>query len=243
MSENEPLSSVESETRRIRSMYLASLAGQEESRADKCYSWAKRGLDIIVSLVALLILAPLFVVIAVLVKATSPGPAILVQERIGLGGQVFSFFKFRSMYNNRDRSADVRFAKAYIHGQAPAGTSSDGIFKPASDRRVTPLGRTLRKASLDELPQLWNVLKGDMSLVGPRPSMPYEVDAYEPWHFQRMQVLPGITGLAQIQGRSSRTFQDIVKIDIEYIRKRSLFLDLYILWRTLPVWLSGHGAR
>jgi lipopolysaccharide/colanic/teichoic acid biosynthesis glycosyltransferase len=183
------------------------------------------------------------IVVALAVKLTSSGPAILVQERVGQGGRVFAFYKFRSMFNNGDRSEDEHFAREYIDGGRGAVAPPGGVFKPANDSRVTPVGRFLRKTSLDELPQLINVLKGDMSLVGPRPSMPYEVDVYKPWHFRRLEVLPGITGLAQIRGRSSLTFRDIVKIDIEYIEGCSLPLDLEILLKTLPVVLSQRGAR
>jgi lipopolysaccharide/colanic/teichoic acid biosynthesis glycosyltransferase len=181
-------------------------------------------------------------VIAVAIHLTSPGSAILVQERVGKGGRVFPFYKFRSMYDDSDHAADQHFARDYINGQT-AAVSGDGVFKPANDKRVTPIGKILRKTSLDELPQFFNVLRGDMSLIGPRPSMPYEVDVYKPWHFRRLEVLPGITGLAQIRGRSSLAFKDIVKIDIEYIERRSARLDLEILLKTLPVVLSGRGAR
>jgi lipopolysaccharide/colanic/teichoic acid biosynthesis glycosyltransferase len=147
------------------------------------------------------------------------------------------------MYDNLDRSVDEGFARGYINGIPHFEVKRDGVFKAANDRRVTPVGRFLRKASLDELPQLFNVLKGDMSLVGPRPSMPHEVDVYKPWHFRRLKVLPGITGLAQVNGRSSLAFKEIVKIDIDYIERRSLLLDLKILLKTVPVVLSAHGAR
>jgi lipopolysaccharide/colanic/teichoic acid biosynthesis glycosyltransferase len=181
--------------------------------------------------------------IAVVIKLTSPGPAILIQERVGRGGRVFPFYKFRSMYDRPDRSADIKFAREYINGNHLAAVEWDGIFKPAADKRVTSVGKLLRKASLDELPQLLNVLKGDMSFVGPRPSLPYEVDLYQPWHLRRLEVLPGLTGLAQIRGRSSLPFREIVKIDIEYIEKCSMLMDLCILARTLPVVLSTSGAR
>jgi lipopolysaccharide/colanic/teichoic acid biosynthesis glycosyltransferase len=137
----------------------------------------------------------------------------------------------------------VRFAREYINGDRAVVTAHGGVFKPANDKRITPVGAFLRKASLDELPQLFNVLKGDMSLVGPRPSMPYEVDVYKPWHFRRLEVLPGMTGLAQVSGRSSLTFKDIVNFDIQYIEQSSLLVDLRILLQTLPVVFSGRGAR
>ena len=203
----------------------------------------KRVFDIVGATLGLLLLSPALIAIGLIVKVTSPGPAILAQERVGKGGRTFAFYKFRSMYSHCDNSADRRFARDYINGDSHSATPRDGVFKPASDKRVTTVGRFLRRASLDELPQLVNVLQGDMTLVGPRPSMPYEVDVYKPWHFGRLEVLPGMTGLAQIKGRSSLTFKDIVKIDIEYIEHSSLLLDITILLRTIPVVLSTRGAR
>lgn len=239
----EDSSPVRSETEHVRSLYVLSMGQLEASGRKTLYDLAKRIIDIIGALLLLLLLSPLLLALAALIKLTSPGPAILVQERVGKGGRVFHFYKFRSMYNNSDRSADVRFAREYINGNHAVATPHSGVFKPANDKRITPLGRFLRKTSLDELPQLFNVLKGDMSLVGPRPSMPYEVDVYKPWHFRRLEVLPGMTGLAQVRGRSSLTFREIVSLDIEYIEHRSLWLDLRILLETLPVVLSGRGAR
>lgn len=236
-------SGVESESSRTRALYLRSLAQPQVTRNRRCYTLLKRMLDIVGATLLLLILSPVMLVIALVIKASSSGPAILVQERVGKGGKVFAFHKFRSMYNNSDHSVDERFARDYIGESCHSAVPRGGVFKPANDKRVTPVGRFLRKASLDELPQLFNVLKGDMSLVGPRPSMPYEVDVYKPWHFRRLEVLPGMTGLAQINGRSSLTFRDIVKIDIRYIARRSLWLDLKILLRTVPVVLSARGAR
>lgn len=236
-------SRIQSESDHFRVLYLMSLAQPQVTRSRKWYTLAKRLFDIVGGTLLLFLLSPLMLVVAIMIKATSPGPAILVQERVGKGGRIFAFYKFRSMYNNLDLSVDESFARDYINGVPHAAVERDGVFKPANDRRVTPVGRFLRKASLDELPQLFNVLKGDMSLVGPRPSMPYEVDVYKPWHFRRLEVLPGITGLAQVNGRSSLTFKDIVKIDIDYIERRSLLLDLKILLKTVPVVLSAHGAR
>ncbi|MGC8785933.1 MAG: sugar transferase [Anaerolineae bacterium] len=231
------------ENNRVRALYLLSLAQPVATRRRRLYALTKRLLDFVIAAVLLLLLAPLMLVIALAIKITSPGPAILVQERVGQGGKIFAFYKFRSMYNNSDNSEDERYAREYIHGNHRAALPRGGVFKPANEKRITPVGRWLRKTSLDELPQLFNVLKGDMSLVGPRPSMPYEVDVYKPWHFRRLEVLPGITGLAQVKGRSSLTFQEIVSIDLEYIERRSLLLDFEILLKTLPVVLSARGAR
>lgn len=236
-------SHLESEAEQVRALHVMSLAQPKVATRRTLYGLAKRAIDVAVSTTLLVLLSPFMLAIGILIKATSSGPAILIQERVGQGGRVFPFYKFRSMYQNPDRSAEIKFAREYINGKVLSTVEWNGIFKPANDARVTPVGRLLRKASLDELPQLFNVLKGDMSLVGPRPSMPYEVDAYKPWHLRRLEVLPGITGLAQIKGRSSLTFRDIVRIDIEYIERRSLLLDLKILLQTLPVVVSGHGAR
>ncbi|MBM4432138.1 MAG: sugar transferase [Chloroflexi bacterium] len=230
------------ELQKARVLYFLSLAQPQVTRSKKWYLRAKRAFDFLFAMLALLLLSPLMLIIALAIKVTSPGPAILVQERVGKGGRIFPFYKFRSMYNNPDRSVDINFARDYINGKQGA-IAWNGIFKPANDRRVTSVGRFLRKASLDELPQLFNVLKGDMSIIGPRPSMPYEVDVYKPWHFARLEILPGVTGLAQVNGRSNLLFKDIVKIDIEYIERCSLMLDLSILCKTIPVVLSGHGAR
>jgi lipopolysaccharide/colanic/teichoic acid biosynthesis glycosyltransferase len=225
-----------------RALYFLSLAQPQVTRDRRWYDGVKRAGDLAASIMLLTLLAPVLLLVAIAIRATSPGPAILVQERVGRGGRVFPFFKFRSMFNHGDQSAEQRFAREYIDGHHNS-VAGDGVFKPANEKRVTPIGRLLRKTSLDELPQLLNVLRGEMSLVGPRPSMPYEVDVYKPWHFRRLEVLPGISGLAQIRGRSSLPFKEIVKIDIEYIDRRSLALDCSILLSTLPVVLSGRGAR
>lgn len=227
----------------MRALYLLSLAQPAIVRRKRLYALTKRMFDFIIAALLLFLFAPLMLAIALVIKATSPGPAILVQERVGKGGRIFAFYKFRSMYNNSDNTEDERYAREYIHGNHRVALPRGGVFKPANDERITPVGRWLRKTSLDELPQLFNVLKGDMSLVGPRPSMPYEVDVYKPWHFRRLEVLPGITGLAQIRGRSSLTFREIVSIDLEYIERRSFLFDLEILLKTLPVVLSARGAR
>jgi len=236
-------SQAQSEADRIRARYLLSLSQPQKAQSKRLYCLAKRVFDIVASALLLILLSPLLLAIGIVIKATSPGPAILVQERVGQGGRVFLFYKFRSMYNNIDRTAGMHYAREYINGNQSALTTNGGVFKPANDKRITPVGRFLRKASLDELPQLFNVLKGDMSLVGPRPYMPYEVDMYKPLHFRRLEVLPGMAGLAQISGRSSLTFQEIVNFDLDYIERRSLLLDLQILLKTLPVVLSAQGAR
>ncbi len=197
------------------------------------YSWTKRFLDVVITLVALVMLSPLLALIALVIRLDSAGPAIFRQRRVGKGGREFTCYKFRTMHRNADESIHRSFAKRYIRGQGEL--NEQGCFKPKDDPRVTRVGRLLRLTSLDELPQLWNVLMGDMSLVGPRPAVRYEVDEYERWQLQRLAVLPGMTGLAQINGRSSLTFDKIVRLDLEYIEHRSILTDLKIILLTIPM--------
>jgi lipopolysaccharide/colanic/teichoic acid biosynthesis glycosyltransferase len=198
------------------------------------YPVVKRWFDVALSALLLVLLAPLLLLIAAAVRLDSPGPAIFRQKRVGRLGFEFTLFKFRSMYNNADEDVHRKFAKNYVRGTARQ-TNKTTVFKPAADTRITRVGRWLRRTSLDELPQLFNVLLGDMSLVGPRPSVGYEVAEYSKWHLGRLAVPPGLTGLAQISGRSGLTFERIVRLDLEYIEHSSLALDLGILLRTIPV--------
>jgi lipopolysaccharide/colanic/teichoic acid biosynthesis glycosyltransferase len=225
------------------------------------YFYAKRVVDFTIVAIALLLLAPLIAIIAILVKLDSPGPAIFRQERVGAKRRyrngawhwepvTFTFYKFRTMKAGAKSSIHRQFVKAYIAGdeakmaKLQASKNAEKTqYKLQNDPRVTKLGQFLRKTSLDELPQLWNVLMGHMSLVGPRPPIPYEVDMYKPWHHQRLATLPGVTGLWQVYGRSSTTFDDMVKLDIEYIDRQSVALDLKILISTIPAVLVGEGAR
>lgn len=194
---------------------------------------AKRVFDIAVTLLALLALWPAIALIGLAVRATSRGPAFFVQTRIGLNGERFGIIKFRSMY----RDAEARRAPL------EAASDRDGLcFKMKDDPRVTPLGRVLRRASLDELPQLFNVLWGDMSLVGPRPALPQEVAAYPEHAMGRLAVLPGITGVWQVSGRAEVSFDDMVAMDLAYARKPTVAGDLAILARTVGVVLTGRGA-
>jgi len=211
------------------------------------YEALKRLIDILVSGVALLLFSPILLLVAIAIKLDSAGPAIFIQRRVGRRGRIFNFYKFRSMRpsNDNDR-AHRRFAEAYISGKNLEDLmrqQGEVVFKPKNGNNVTRVGKFLRTTSLDELPQLINVLKGDMSLVGPRPSIHYEVDLYRDWHRRRLAVTPGITGYAQINGRSSLRFDEIVSLDVEYIEKRSLWLDLKILLLTVPVVPSARSAR
>ena len=197
----------------------------------------KRGLDILGSALGLILLSPLMLVIALLVKWSSPGPVLFRQTRLGWRGKRFSFYKFRSMYWKSDESLHRKYVTELIAGGgksgASAGREGKGLFKLSDDPRVTPLGRFLRRLSLDELPQLFNVLKGEMSLVGPRPPIAYEVEKYQPWHLRRiLEMKPGMTGLWQVSGRSRTTFEEMVRLDLRYAKQWSLWLDLKILFRT-----------
>jgi lipopolysaccharide/colanic/teichoic acid biosynthesis glycosyltransferase len=211
------------------------------------YPALKRWLDVLISIVLLILLAPLMLAIAIAIKLDSAGPILYVQRRGGLNGQLFNFYKFRSMTNGHDHTQEHRrFAEVYINSHtAPdqVGAAHSGFYKPATNgHAVTRVGRWLRRTSLDELPQLFNVLKGDMSLVGPRPSIDYEITLYTERHRQRLAVLPGLTGWAQINGRSSLQFDEIVTLDLEYIAQRSLRKDLSILLATVPAVLSARDA-
>ncbi len=202
------------------------------------YRIAKRAFDFTAALIMLLLLSPLFLLIYLAIKLDDGGPAIIIQKRVGLGGRVFDFYKFRSMIHTQDHTQlNKEFAQKVIRGEiTKAPKENNGLLKPTTNGRViTRVGKILRKTSLDELPQLFNILKGDMSLVGPRPSIDYEAEAYLDWYLPRLSVLPGITGLAQINGRSSIPFPEIVKWDLKYIEEASILLDIKILLRTIPV--------
>ncbi len=204
-------------------------------------SAGKRMLDVAGSTLALLLLLPVFVLIATVIRTTSKGPALFRQERIGQFGKSFEFLKFRSMYTANNHQIHEQYVKQLIQGRE--GIAENGIFKIQNDPRVTPVGRFLRKTSLDELPQFWNVLKGEMSLVGPRPPLPYEVGVYDIWHRRRLlEAKPGITGLWQVSGRSRTCFDHMVRLDLHYTRSSSLRLDLKILLQTPRAVLAGDGA-
>jgi len=233
----------------------------------KGYEIAKRVMNITLCLLALPLFLPLMAICALVIKLDSPGPVLFVQERIGKGGRRFRMYKFRTMQHNLNDSAHQAFMKAFVNGrigdseddkngnfrgaftkafvsrQTGNNGGSKQIYKPIQVSQVTRVGRILRKTSLDELPQVFNVLKGEMSLVGPRPNVAWEVEEYRGWHQERLEVLPGITGLAQVRGRSGISFDRIVQYDIEYIEKQSLAMDLKILWWTMSTVFVGRGAE
>ncbi len=222
----------------------------------------KRLIDIAGSITGLLLFSPIFLVSAILIKLTSPGPVLFRQERVGLYGSHFTFLKFRTMYVNNDPTVHQEYVKSLIAGNADDGSRGNGkgenggngargtdggpgkpVYKIKNDARVTRVGRILRKTSMDELPQFINVLLGEMSLVGPRPPIPYEVENYDIWHRSRIvEVKPGITGLWQVMGRSSTTFDEMVRLDIKYSREWTVWLDLKILAMTPWAVLRGKGA-
>ncbi len=207
---------------------------------------AKRIMDLLGGFCAVIALSPLLLVIAAGVKLTTPGPILFRQRRLGLAGKEFTLLKFRSMYADSDPKDHMEYVSRYISGEidgCKAGTEGKGVYKIRNDRRVTPVGRLLRKTSLDELPQFLNVLKGEMSLVGPRPPIPYEYEQYETWHRRRvLEVKPGLTGLWQVKGRSATAFDEMVRMDLRYANARSFWLDLKILLQTPGSVISGHGA-
>lgn len=212
----------------------------------RCLSRIKRMMDIVGSALALIICTPLFLIIVLAIKASSKGPVFFKHLRVGQYGKRFTFLKFRSMHINNDPRVHREYVKKLIAGQAerkPSNGNGEGVYKLTDDERITRFGALLRRTSLDELPQFLNVLKGDMSLVGPRPAIPYEVAAYQTWHRGRvLEVKPGITGLWQVNGRSRVKFDDMVRLDLRYVRTWSPWMDIKILLRTPRAVVLGEGA-
>jgi lipopolysaccharide/colanic/teichoic acid biosynthesis glycosyltransferase len=206
----------------------------------------KRVMDIAGSAALLLFLSPLLAAIALAIKLTSKGPVIFQQERLSRFGARFKCLKFRTMYTSNDPKIHQEFIQSFIAGQSGSENIEPGkpvVYKITNDPRVTPIGRFLRKTSLDEFPQFWNVLRGEMSLVGPRPPVPYEFEVYDIWHRRRiLEVTPGVTGLWQVSGRSRTCFDDMVRLDLRYSQSWSLWLDLRILIATPRAVLGGEGA-
>jgi lipopolysaccharide/colanic/teichoic acid biosynthesis glycosyltransferase len=208
------------------------------------YDTVKRLLDVTLSALLLIGLAPVLAVVAALVKATSRGPVLFTQERIGHMMRPFVMLKFRTMEVNAASAIHEEFVSAFINGRnSEDQADANRVFKIVKDPRVTSIGHFLRRTSLDELPQLWNVFRGDMSLVGPRPPLPYEVAQYKTWHLRRIAgAKPGVTGLWQVRGRSRTTFDEMVRLDLRYVRVRSLWTDVQILLATPRAVISGKGA-
>ncbi|HLH23177.1 MAG TPA: sugar transferase [Chloroflexota bacterium] len=213
----------------------AAFAQQHDSPSWQRDELAKRALDLLGAAALLLVLAPLLAVVALLVKLDSRGPVLFRQQRVGRGGRPFVCLKFRSMRMDADQKVHAAYVAERIRQGLP-------LLKLQADPRITRVGRFLRATSIDELPQLWNVLCGQMSLVGPRPAMAYEVELYDAAQRQRLLVKPGITGLAQVYSRGKGTLNEYVGHDLEYVARRNVWLDLKILLITLPAVLRGHGA-
>lgn len=215
---------------KFRHMPLLSLSSAPDSELRLFF---KRVLDVVISGISLVVLSPLMACIAALIRVTSPGPVLFQQTRCGLGGRRFTLYKFRSMINNAEQ------LRAELHQL----NELDGpVFKISDDPRITPVGRWLRRFSLDELPQLWNILRGDMSFVGPRPAVPEEVDQYEDWQKRRLRMRPGLTCTWVLEGRNQLDFKRWMQLDLSYINNWSLWLDVKIFLRTIPIVLSGRGA-
>jgi lipopolysaccharide/colanic/teichoic acid biosynthesis glycosyltransferase len=226
-----------------------------EGEGDRAlYFSCKRLIDLVLASLLLLVLLPLLLLVAVAIKLDTPGPVFFIHERVGVkrrskGGWTrwelrnFAFYKFRSMVNGADQSLHQGHVRAFVQGRLAVPDGASAKFKLANDVRVTRVGRVLRRTSLDELPQLLNVLKGEMSLVGPRPVPPYEVAEYQGSETQRLAALPGITGLWQVSGRGEVPFSEMIRLDREYVRNQSLWLDVKILAATIPAVVSGRGAK
>ncbi|MEM7034494.1 MAG: sugar transferase [Chloroflexota bacterium] len=222
---------------------------------DKALYYAlKRLFDVVAAGLLLFLLLPLLVLIATLIKLDSPGPIFFIHNRVGsrrrkFGGQVswevqpFPFFKFRSMRADSDESLHQKHIEAYMKGELETDTVDGAKVKIKNDPRITKIGHFIRRTSLDELPQLINVLRGEMSLVGPRPVPLYEAEGYEDWHRARLAAVPGITGYWQVKGRGQVLFEEMINLDLEYVRDASLWLDFKILFLTIPAILSGDGAE
>jgi lipopolysaccharide/colanic/teichoic acid biosynthesis glycosyltransferase len=247
---------------------LHSVAGQprvgtSRSRKRRFSLWFKQLMDYGIAGSLVLLATPLFILIGLAIRLTSAGPVFFVQERVGKDGRRFRFFKFRTMRHNADDSVHREFSRNFIrgaeggngngnasgkgngNGNAHAngnGHHSGVVYKMTEDPRVTRVGRVLRRTSLDELPQLFNVVRGEMSLVGPRPPVVYELEHYQEWHKRRLQAKPGITGLWQVSGRSTVPFDEMVLLDLHYIENRTTLMDVRIMLKTLPVVFKGDGA-
>ena len=219
--------------------------GPPTTRQSRLEVLAKRAFDVVASAAALVVLSPLFALVAILIKRDSPGPVFFRQERVGRHGATFQFLKFRTMTVDNDESIHRDYVRGLIQNGAAACRDEQGVevYKLVGDKRITRIGRLLRKWSIDELPQFWNVLRGDMSMVGPRPALCYEVEAYNPWHRLRLGVTPGMSGIWQIAGRSRVSFDEMVFQDVMYTYNQSLLTDVSICLRTIPAVLVGRGAE
>ena len=205
----------------------------ENERKSDFYKFCKRGIDVIVAGVGLILLSPIITIVACAIKLTSKGPIFFLQKRVGKNGELFNMYKFRSMVVNAEELKEKLKHKNEMSGP---------MFKMKDDPRVTKVGKFIRKTSLDELPQLWNVLKGDMSLVGPRPSLPKEVEQFDSWMFKRLTVRPGLTCYWQVSGRNNIDFEDWMKLDVKYVEERNLWIDIKLIFKTVLVLFGDKNA-
>lgn len=206
----------------------------ESTRGFSFYEAIKRLIDITCSFVGILVLSPLFIIIAIIIKFTSKGPVFFSQKRVGRNGKEFDMYKFRSMVVNAEELKEKLAAQNEMSGP---------MFKMKDDPRVTKVGKFIRKTSIDELPQLWNILKGDMSLVGPRPSLPKEVAQFDEWMYKRLEVKPGLTCYWQVSGRNNIDFEDWMKLDIKYVDERSTWIDIKLIFKTVGVLFGDKNAH
>jgi lipopolysaccharide/colanic/teichoic acid biosynthesis glycosyltransferase len=254
-------SGFDASTRRLMDLRSSSLphhdrwsAWLSHGRFEPIGFYAKRTLDLVGSSALIILLSPILLVVAIAIKVDSPGPILFVQVRAGARrrgpkGQkawehrTFRMYKFRSMFTDSDEAVHQQYIERFLNGGAANGNGARTKFKLVDDPRITRVGRFIRRSSIDELPQLFNVLKGDMSLVGPRPVPLYEIDGYAPHHLERLMALPGITGMWQVYGRGRVTFDEMVDLDISYVREHSFLLDLKLLILTIPAVIRGAGAE
>jgi lipopolysaccharide/colanic/teichoic acid biosynthesis glycosyltransferase len=239
---------------RLPSYLLVPRAVQSVPAGVSWYDWTKRVIDVSVAVLIVVLFLPLWALIAFIIKLTSRGPVLFKNVVVGQHGKPFVYYKFRTMFYNCSDAEHRRFLRRFVRNgeayrevgtegeESPPGANGKKIYKLIHDPRVTPFGRFLRKSSLDEIPQMINVLRGEMSLVGPRPPLWYEYEMYGEWEKQRLAVKPGITGLYQVTARDRVPFQEMVRIDLDYIRRRSLSLDLWIILRTAAVMAQGDGG-
>lgn len=206
----------------------------ESSMEFSLYEVIKRLIDVVCSFLGVIVLSPLFIIIVIIIKTTSKGPVFFSQKRVGKNGKEFNMYKFRSMVVNAEELKEKLAAQNEMSGP---------MFKMKDDPRVTKVGKFIRKTSIDELPQLWNVLKGDMSLVGPRPSLPKEVAQFDEWMYKRLEVKPGLTCYWQVSGRNNIDFEDWMKLDISYVDERSTWIDIKLIFKTVGVLFGDKNAH
>ena len=205
-----------------------------KSNGGKVYLFLKRCLDIVSSMIGLIVLSPIIILVAIAIKLESKGPVLFSQDRVGKNGKIFKIYKMRSMVQNAEELKEKLLEQNEMSGP---------MFKMKDDPRITKVGKFIRKTSIDELPQLINVIKGDMSLVGPRPSLPKEVKEFEPWMYERLAVKPGLTCYWQVMGRNNIDFEDWMKLDIKYVRERNFFLDIKLIFKTFFVLFGDKNAH